>query len=112
MLQKSLISALMILSAFALNGCARVKINDHEICADKGELGARCVHMLSAKTRILDFDQWQDERFGQLCLREDGFANLKEAILKLCDSSQRCSWEEVRNLKTVLDRIEELQNGI
>lgn len=111
MFQKNSISALMILFAFALSGCSTVEIKDHEVCSDKGELGARCGYMLSDRTRVLDFYQWQDERIGQLCLRSDGFGNLKAALLKLCDSTQRCKWEELQKIRTILERIEDVQYG-
>ena len=100
---KSLMIGLSVLSVFVLSGatCSRVVIQDHEICGDKGELGASCFRMLSNSKRTLDFYEWEQERFGQLCMKADAYANFKAALLKLCESSKRCTWQEVEDIKNL-----------
>lgn len=107
MLRTNLTVAWLILSAFVLSGatCQRVVINDHEICGDKGELGASCFHMLSDESRKLSFDEWAEERFGQLCMKADAFANIKAALLKLCDQTRRCTWQEIQDIKNLGKRV-------
>jgi len=107
MRRMNLISAWLTLFAFALSGagCARVLITDHELCGDKGELGASCFHILSDESRKIGFEEWEAERFGQICLKADAWANLKAALLKLCDSSGRCSWQEIQALESLGNRI-------
>jgi len=111
MRRKSLTVAWLTLSVFALSGasCPKVKIRDHEICGDKGAMGAKCFHTLSAQTRTLDLEQWDDERFGQLCMKADAYANLKAALLKLCDSSRRCSWEQVKAIQTLGQNVSDFK---
>ncbi len=104
--RKPLISALLILCVLSLSSCARVQINDHEICGDKGKLGASCFNMLSDGSRKLSFDDWAIERFGQLCMQADAFANIKAALLKLCESSKRCTWEEKQQIANLGSKME------
>lgn len=107
MRQTNLTSVLLILSAFVLSGatCQRVTILDHEVCGDKGELGASCFHMLSDEKRKLSFEEWEVERFGQLCMKADAYANIKAALLKLCESSQRCTWQEIQDLENLEKKV-------
>lgn len=100
MFRKSLIAALMSLLILTCSGatCQRVQLGDHEICGDKGELGARCRTWFSGKLRELTFDEWAEQRFGQLCMNEDAFANIKAAILKLCGNG-RCTKQEVKDVR-------------
>lgn len=102
-----LTSGWLILSAFVLSGatCSRVQIGDHEICGDKGELGASCFQMLSEGGRKLDFDQWAEERFGQLCMKADAYANIKAALLKLCDQTRRCTWQEIQDIENLGKKV-------
>jgi len=93
--------ALMLLCILTLSGasCPKVKIYDHEICGDKGELGARCKYMISDGAHNLDYDQWEEARFGQMCMQPDAYSNLTAALLKLCNSSRRCSWQEKKDIE-------------
>jgi hypothetical protein len=106
---KSLITAWLILSGFVLSGatCTRVVIEDHEICGDKGSLGASCFHLLSDGRRKVDPVQWEKERFGQLCMKDEAFANFKAALLKLCDETQRCTWQEKEELQSLVQTLED-----
>lgn len=114
MFQKSLMTVLLILFALSLSAstCSRIVINDHEICGDKGSLGASCFHMLSDGHRYLDFDSWAQERLGQLCLKAEAFANFKEALLKLCEQTKRCTWEEIQNINALSEKVSYFQNDI
>lgn len=107
MRQMTLINAWLILSAFILSGatCQRVNIADHELCGDKGELGASCFHMLSDENRKLTYEEWEQERFGQICMKADAYANIKAALLKLCESSRRCTWQEVQDIKNLGKKV-------
>ncbi len=100
MFQKSLTAALMTLLILTCSGatCQRVYLADNELCGDKGELGARCRTWFSGKVRVLTFDEWAQERFGQICMNEDAWANVKAAILKLCGNG-RCTKQDVRDIK-------------
>lgn len=100
-------SVLMSLFVFGLSGasCPKVPIYDHEICGDKGELGARCRYWLSDGLRNLPLEQWDEERFGQMCMKPDAYSNITAALLKLCESSGRCSWQEKQDLKNLEKKI-------
>lgn len=102
MFRTSLTAALMTLLTLVCSGatCQRVQLADNELCGDKGELGARCRTWFTGKVRVLTFDEWAEERFGQICMNEDAFANIKAAILKLCGNG-RCTKQEVQDVKAV-----------
>lgn len=108
MRRMSLTSALLTLFAFALSGasCPRVEIADHELCGDKGTLGASCFHTLSDETRKLDFQEWEFQRFGQICMKAEAWANFKAALLKLCESSGRCTWQQIQDIENLTKRVE------
>lgn len=107
MLRMSLIGVLLISS-----GCGKVEIRDHEVCGDKGELGASCFHMLSDRSRKLTKGQWELERFGQLCMKAEAYANFKEALLKLCQKTGRCSFEEIKQIEAIGDLVETFEKEI
>lgn len=59
-----------------------------------GSEGAACFHSFSDESRELTKEQWDKERFGQICSDSDAFANWKKAILKLCRVSKMCTYED------------------
>ena len=81
-----------MLLSFALSSCSRVKIKNHEWCADLGDMGADCFQTLSDEKRYPEKEQWDKERFGMLCTSSDTFADMKEIILKLCQVSKKCDY--------------------
>lgn len=83
------------LFAFALlsAACAHVRVPDTEWCGDEGKLGASCFHTLSDDERIVSKEVWDKERTGQVCTTSKDFAAWKNALLKLCDSSNRCDFD-------------------
>jgi len=68
--------------------------------------------MLSDGSRRLTYDEWEAERFGQLCMKAEAFANLKAALLKLCDQSKRCSWQEIEDIKNLGKRVRRFEGEI
>jgi len=54
-------------------------------------------------------EAWEKERFGKLCTSPEAFGNLKAAILKLCDETQRCTFEQMEVLKTLSRKIERIE---
>lgn len=73
-----------------------------------GELGATCFHTLSDGMRELEKEQWDRERVGQLCTTSESFANWKAAILKLCEETKRCTYEEEKLLQEIDKRFQAL----
>ncbi len=100
------------LSVFALSGCGRVAILNHEVCGDKGTLGASCFHMLSDASRSLTKEEWDAERFGQLCMQANAFANLKAALLVLCQKTKRCTFEEIQQIKALSVRVQDFKKEV
>lgn len=107
MLRKSLKRVCLLLSGLTISGCSTVVINDAEWCADMGKLGATCVHTLTTDTRDLAKEQWDTERFGQVCTASENFANLKAAILKLCRETKMCSYETLQKINAFEGRIQQ-----
>lgn len=90
------------------NGCARVKIIDHEFCGDMGIDGATCAHFLTEEERDIPKDRWDEERFGQICVKSDVYSDWKSVIEKLCSSSGKCDYETKKALSTFFLKIESL----
>jgi len=89
------------------SGCAKIELKDLEVCGDAGSLGASCVRMLSGKERDLDKATWDKERFGQLCMTSDAFAEIKKAILKFCESQpKRCEKEVVKEADEIEKKLD------
>lgn len=70
-----------------------------------GVLGAQCFHTLSDDERFVQYDQWNDERFGMICGKADAFADMKSAILRLCKMSGRCTYEDTLALEKFEQRL-------
>lgn len=101
------------LFAFALlNGCSAIDIKDAEWCGDVGNSGAACYHTLSDEEREISKAQWDQERFGMLCTKPENFANWKEAILKLCKESNRCSFEDQALIEKNSENLEEFKQKL
>lgn len=73
-----------------------------------GSEGATCAHTLSDATRDLTKEEWDALRFGQACTHADNLANWIEAILQLCKTTKRCTWQEVEQLETLRGKLADL----
>lgn len=90
------------------NGCASVKIKNHELCVDKGLMGAFCAKTLSDEKREVDKSNWDSERMGMICAKSDVIADIKKALEKLCNETQGCTYEQVQAVK-ILEAMVEIQ---
>lgn len=95
-----------------LSGCGRVQIKNHEWCADIGTQGATCAETLSTDTRDIPKEQWDNERFGQLCTTVDTFTDIKAVIEKLCSVSGRCDYETKQKIRAFFERTDVLVTKI
>lgn len=100
----------MILSSclLILSSCGTVKIQDERFCANKGELGARCVWDLSGRVEKYSEDEWKDMSFGWIAAHPDTFARRQAALLKFCKDTGRCKQEEVQDIERAGKRIKTL----
>lgn len=89
----------------ALNGCAHVKIYDHEFCADAGSQGGICFHTLTSETRDIPEPTWDDFRFGQICEDSGTFADLKRVTEQLCSVSNACDYGTKKKLNEFFSRV-------
>ncbi len=71
-----------------------------------GTQGATCAHTLTSETRDIPKDQWDDERFGQICEKFEAFADWKSVLEKLCSATKKCTYEDLKKLDEVFQRIE------
>lgn len=97
------------IALFLLVGCSSVQINDHEWCVIAGSDGAYCFHTLTEQERDLTEAEWKLESRGWLAGSPEAYANLKEAIEKLCSETKKCTYEEQQNLKKFFTKVEEAQ---
>lgn len=103
--------ALCAISFAFLTSCAEVKIHDGEWCGDIGASGASCFHTISTSARDLTKEQWDLERFGWLCTSPQSFAEWKTALLKLCDYSDICTYEEIKVLEALEVKLQRVKTN-
>lgn len=89
-----------------ISSCGKVTIQDNEWCGDIGNYGATCSTMLSNKVRELDKVSWDEERFGMICGKPEAFADLKQAIQKLCYKNKKCQYEQLEKITRFIKEIE------
>lgn len=90
-----------------LASCGHQAIVDHEFCSDIGSQGAICFHTLTEASRDIPKDQWDDERFGQICEKSDVFADWKSVIEKLCSVSKDCDYPGIEAFFKRVDKIKQ-----
>lgn len=93
------VCAILFLCALLVS-CGRVKIKDKEVCGDLGTDGADCFHTLKDTQRYIPKLEWDELRFGWLCMSPESFAQMKTEILQLCETSGKCNYEKVEKLLT------------
>jgi hypothetical protein len=81
-----------------LVSCGTVRIKNQEWCGDMGPLGASCFNTLNDKTRDIEKEAWDEERFGMVCGKAAVFADTKRTILQLCETSKKCVYDEPKNV--------------
>lgn len=109
MKNKNLKTSFALLFLLSLSACS-LKIKDQEWCGDMGSEGATCFHTLTDETRDIPKDEWDNERFGQLCTSSDNFADLKKIILKVC-SRYKCNVAVKQQLLKFAERTNEFNYG-
>ncbi len=93
------------------SGCDIV-VKDIAWMVDMGPLGAVEIHTLSDVERNVPKAQWDKERFGMLCTSSDNFAEQKKLILKLCEESKSCKFEDQKKVKKFFDHVEKVSKKI
>lgn len=94
-----------------LVSCTSVPVYDSEVCGDLGTAGASCFHTLTTDARDIKKADWDQERFGQLCITSQTFADIKASIEKLCSVSTtvRCSYEVKHMLESLQKKIDSVK---
>lgn len=99
---------LIVLLAFALNGCANLP--DEPICAEISLSKGVCTYTVSGKTIIVDDDNlldgktWFDVRVKALTVPASSWAKIKAFLIKQCKKTNQCdadinSWDRNLNLQ-------------
>jgi hypothetical protein len=91
----------MSLIGFLVSGCS-LTVPNIEVCRDKGELGARCGFTNNGPSRDIPLDAWQQERFGQFCMKEVDFAKNQKFFEEACLLVKGCKIEDVRKSYKIL----------
>lgn len=69
------------------------------------------MNTLNSDSREISKEVWDkiaigpDHRFGKVCTSGDNFADIKDALLKLCKASKRCTYNEKKKVITFFDEI-------
>lgn len=95
-----------LLFVLILSSCGQIRLNNSEWCGDLGDLGASCFKTHSDESRDITKDEWDQERFGQVCTQAENFSNMKTALQKLCYLTKKCTIEEKKILNSLENKIE------
>lgn len=95
--------ALLFAISFVSSSCVtKVEISDSEVCADLGPHGAYCSHMFSDNEREISKEDWEIERYGQLCMLPEVYREWKAALLKVCrETKNLCSLGQIKAIEKV-----------
>ena len=85
----------ILMMAFLVSGCS-LDVPNIEVCRDKGVLGARCNWTNDGDPRDIEPEVWESERFGQFCMKEEGFAANQLFFEQACELVKKCNIEKVR----------------
>lgn len=97
-----------ILLSFLLSSCGTVKLKDGQACGDMGRLGATCDNVFTDKPVDYDEKTWEQKRVGRISLTPALFANWKAALIKFCNDTKRCTFEEEQAVEEVGKRVDRL----
>lgn len=109
MLSKSSKILSAILLSFLLTSCGTIKLKDGRVCGDMGRLGATCDNVFKDKPVDIAQPEWDRVRVGQLCMGSALFANWKGALIKFCNDTKRCTYEEEQAIETMGKKVERLK---
>lgn len=73
-----------------------------------GKYGATCTYTFHEENRDLEKAAWDQLRFGMIATNAANFAGWKAAILKLCAYSKICTYGFVKEVETVMTRIDKM----
>lgn len=110
--KKTIRNVLLLSLALSASACSRVEIHDAEWCGDMGQSGASCFHTLSEGTRDVGKERWDQERFGMICTNVESFANWKKALLKLCRTTQKCTYRETQIIQDFVERLDQVSEKV
>lgn len=85
----------VITTAFLASACS-LTVPNIEWCRDKGALGAHCAWTNEGTPRDIPKADWDHERFGQFCTKEDGFAKNQLFFEQACELVKNCDIEKVK----------------
>ena len=98
----------MMAIALTLVSCTSVYIKDQAWFVDKGILGAVEIHTLKNGIKEIPRAEWDEQRFGMLCITRDTFAEIKKEYEKLC-SRTKCNYEQQMIFERILQQINDME---
>lgn len=96
----------------SFSSCGSVKIKDSEFCADKGRMGAVCYTLISGTERRIPIDEWERMQLGRISGDVEAFADLKKAVIKLCNITANCSYEEKKTISGFGNWLNDYQDSL
>ena len=98
---------LFICATLLLTNCTNVVVKDSEWCADAGKLGASCWHTLNDKSRDIKKEDWDKERFGEVCATPQAFADMQAVIEIFCQNTGQCTEEAQTTVNRFMKHLKE-----
>lgn len=89
-----------------LSSCSHVAIKDEQLCADMGSQGATCDNIFTNAPIDFGKSDWDDKRFGMLCMSSDAFGDIKQELEQLCSVSGKCDYPKVQKVLAKLDALQ------
>lgn len=72
-------------------------------------MGAICYTLITGTERRIPVDEWKSMQFGRISSDVSAFADLKKAVMKLCNITGRCSYEEKKTIEGFSDWLDDYQ---
>jgi len=93
--------------------CQTVKIHNARIYGDEGVLGAAYVETQTNISGDIGQPEWDNMRFGMLCMDSDDFINFKSEIEELCHLNQSaCTYEFQEQIKILFTKLDQMKSHI
>ena len=94
-----------MLFVFGLSSCTTVSVPNERVCVDKSVGGATCGYTNTNDVERYSKAEWDEMRIGWACMEVPALTRLIGVIKKLCFDTNKCSYDEKKQVKAALDHI-------
>lgn len=97
--------ALAVVS-LAVSSCNKIEMKDIPLHWDAGSQGAVVTHLMSDESHDIPKAEWDQQRFGYVCISQPDYGWVKATIEKACAVAKICSAEEKKMVSQFFQRAD------